>query len=121
MKKKIEQILQEVEAFSTDSLEKLEEFRISYLSKKGKIPALFGDFKTVAPEDRKEMGRILNELKTKAQDKLNTLKKEISLKNLDTTDSATDLTRPADFRDLGTRHPLSIVRKEILDIFSRIG
>lgn len=121
MKEKIEKILQEVETFSTESLEKLEEYRIAYLSKKGKIPALFGDFKTVAPEDRKEMGRVLNELKTKAQDKLNTLKKEISQKNLDTADADFDLTRPADFKDLGTRHPLSIVRKQILDIFSRIG
>jgi phenylalanyl-tRNA synthetase alpha chain len=121
MKEKIEQILQEVEKFSTDSLDKLEEYRIAYLSKKGKIPALFGEFKNVVPEERKEMGRVLNELKTKAQDKLNELKKEISQKSLETAEHDLDLTRPVDFRDVGTRHPLSIVRKQILDIFSRIG
>ncbi len=113
--------MQEVESFSTGSLEELEKYRIAYLSKKGKIPALFGDFKSVPPEDRKEMGRVLNDLKTKAQDKLNNLKEEISQKSLDATDRDQDLTRPAQFRDLGTRHPLSIVRKQILDIFSRIG
>lgn len=121
MKEKVEQILQEVEQFTTDSLDKLEEYRIAYLSKKGKIPALFGEFKNVPPEQRKEMGQVLNQLKNKAQDKLNTLKKEIAQKSLETSGPDQDLTRPVEFRDVGTRHPLSIVRKQILDIFSRIG
>ncbi|MCF8366180.1 MAG: phenylalanine--tRNA ligase subunit alpha [Bacteroidales bacterium] len=121
MKDKIEKILKEVEDFSTDSLEKLEEFRIEYLSKKGKIPALFGDFKTVAAEERKEVGSILNTLKNNAQHKLNELKQIITLTNHTTDNEDIDLTRPVDFRNPGTRHPLSIVRRQILDIFSRIG
>ena len=63
MKEKIEQILNEVKSFQADSKEALENFRITYLSKKGVIPGLFADFKTVAPEFRKEMGMRLNELK----------------------------------------------------------
>ncbi len=121
MKEKINEILQEVESFATDSLDKLEEYRIGYLSKKGKIPALFGDFKNVVPEDRKEMGQLLNELKNKAQSKLNLLKDEITTKKETSVDDDIDLTRPVEFRDVGTRHPLSIVRRQILDIFDRIG
>lgn len=121
MKEKIEKILKEVEAFATDSHEKLEEFRIEYLSKKGKIPSLFGDFKTVPPEERKEMGSILNHLKNAAQDKFNVLKQAIDLSGTASKKEDIDLTRPVDFRDTGTRHPLSIVRRQILDIFSRIG
>jgi len=121
MKEKINNILHEVENFSTESLEKLEEFRIEYLSKKGIIPSLFGDFKTVPAEQRKEMGSLLNELKNKAQDKLNDLKQKVSSASQQETNEDIDLSRPVDFREVGTRHPLSIVRRQILDIFSRIG
>ncbi len=121
MKEKINNILHEIENFSTESLEKLEEFRIEYLSKKGKIPALFSNFKTVPADQRKEMGSLLNELKNKAQDKLNDLKQKVSSTNQETSGEDIDLTRPVDFREVGTRHPLSIVRRQILDIFSRIG
>jgi phenylalanyl-tRNA synthetase alpha chain len=121
MKDKIDNIRKEIENFSTDSLEKLEEFRIQYLSKKGYIPALFGEFKTVPADQRKETGQLLNELKNKAQEKLNTLKESISQNRSKTASEDIDLTRPVDFRDAGTRHPLSLVRRQILDIFSRIG
>ena len=70
MKEKIEEILSQVRDFQADSKEALENFRITYLSKKGIIPALFADFKNVAPELRKEMGMKLNELKNVVQDKV---------------------------------------------------
>lgn len=121
MKEKIDEILKEVEVFTTDSLEKLEEFRINFLSKKGLIPALFGEFKNVAADERKEMGAALNELKNKAQEKLNALKEEITNNTTSGGDENFDLTRPVGFKDVGTRHPLSVVRRQILDIFNRIG
>lgn len=121
MKEKIDILLREVESFKTDSLEKLEEYRIQYISKKGKIPALFGQFKDVPGEQRKEIGSLLNELKNKAQEKLNSLKETILQGSSQDETGDIDLTRPVDFKELGTRHPLSIVRRQILDIFDRIG
>ena len=119
MKNKIADYLKEVEAFTADKPEELEAFRIKFLSKKGLIPALFADFKTVPQEERKEMGQLINRLKSAVQDKIIQLK--------DVIDSATegagsgfDLSLPA-ASPLGSRHPLSIVRNEIIEIFSRIG
>ncbi len=121
MKDKIRELLDSINAFKTDSAEELENFRIKYLSKKGLIPGLFGEFKNVVPQDRKEVGMALNELKKKAQDKLNLVQKELSQKSDSGDKQDLDLTRPVDFKDLGTRHPLSIVRRQILEIFARIG
>ena len=120
MKTKIEELLTEIAVFTTESKEELEQFRLKYLSKKGLIPSLFGEFKNVAPELRKEMGQALNNLKNTAQDKFNGLQQVIEDKGTD--DSAEeDLTLPVDFEELGSRHPLSIIRNKIIDIFSRIG
>lgn len=121
MKEKTEQLLQEIEAFTADSPEQLEVFRIKYLSRKGEIPLLFDAFKTVAPEERKTMGQALNVLKTQAQDKYNLIRAALSEKEMATTSAAIDLTRPVNFHETGARHPISIVRRQILDIFSRIG
>ncbi len=121
MKEKIDQLLQEIEAFNTENAEQLEQFRIHYLSRKGEIPLLFDAFKNVPPEDRKSIGQALNVLKTKAQDKYNQIKAGLSEKELNLAGAAIDLTRPVDLQDLGARHPLSIVRRQILDIFARIG
>ncbi len=120
MKDKIKQLLDEVSSFTTESKEELDQFRIKYLSKKGLIPSLFGDFKTVAPELRKEIGQELNALKNKAQDKLVLLTETIEKA---TTDSGgeLDLTLPVNFEELGARHPLSIVRNKIIEIFARLG
>lgn len=119
MKTKINQLLQEVDAFVIDSKESLEQFRLHFLSKKGVIPALFNDFKQVAPEDRKSMGMLLNELKNHAQEKLKTAQEA-----LDTPDSkhskGIDITLPAG-RFKGGRHPISIVRRDINSIFERLG
>jgi phenylalanyl-tRNA synthetase alpha chain len=119
MKEKISTLLSQVEAFNASSLEELEAFRIKYLSKKGLIPALFDDFRTVAPEIRKEMGQLLNALKNTAQERIVALRENMEVATQETK-SDNDLTLPS-MASLGTRHPLSIVRSEIIDIFARIG
>ncbi|MCD4665430.1 MAG: phenylalanine--tRNA ligase subunit alpha [Bacteroidales bacterium] len=120
MKEKVDKYLDEIIKLKSETHEQLEEFRIKYLSKKGIIPGLFAEMKNVAPENRKATGQLLNELKNKAQDKVIELK-EILESSKDTGKQYSDLTLPADFFNLGTRHPLSIVRNEIIEIFSRIG
>lgn len=121
MKEKIEKLLHEVESFAAESLDEIEQFRIKYLSRKGEIPVLFDQFKLVAAEERKAIGQAINNLKSRAQEKHNLLKAEISEKTLISTGVDLDLTRPAGFQPLGSRHPLSVVRRQILDIFARIG
>jgi phenylalanyl-tRNA synthetase alpha chain len=116
---KIKDLLKEVETISADSLEELEALRIKYLSKKGSISSLMNDFREVAAEQKREVGKYLNELKETAQNKINELKESFDNKNV--TDESYDLTRTAYPVTLGTRHPLSIVRKEICDIFNRLG
>ena len=119
MKTKIAQYLEEVNNFNADSIEALEAFRIKFLSKKGLIPALFADFKSVAPQERKEVGQLINGLKNAVQQKIVDLKESMESAS-ETTVSGLDLTLPVE-APLGTRHPLSVVRNEIIDIFSRIG
>ncbi len=116
----IKQYLSEIDSFSTHNAEELEQFRIRYLSKKGLIPALFEEFRNVPPEQRREVGQALNILKNSAQDKVNALKEQIESSVVETK-SDIDLTLPADFQPLGSRHPLSVVRNEIIRIFNRIG
>lgn len=120
MKDKIKQLLDEISVFTTESKEELDQFRIKYLSKKGLIPSLFGDFKNVEPELRKEIGQALNDLKNKAQDKLSSLT-EILENNTQESSADLDLSLPVNFEELGTRHPLSIVRNKIIEIFARLG
>jgi phenylalanyl-tRNA synthetase alpha chain len=118
MKERIEQILNEVKNFQAENKEALENFRITYLSKKGIIPALFADFKTVAPELRKEMGICLNELKNTVAAKV-----EEQLERFETqssSDAGFDMTMPAN-EMRGARHPLSIVRRDINEIFEHLG
>ncbi len=120
MKERIEELLNEIEAFTASSKEHVEEFRIKILSKKGKVTELFDDFKLVAPELRKDVGQKLNELKNKAQDKINHLKEKFEHTD-DVKDENIDLTLPAENIAVGSRHPLSLVRNQIVEIFSRIG
>jgi phenylalanyl-tRNA synthetase alpha chain len=119
MREKVEEILKEIEEFAADSKEKVEEYRIKWLGRKGKIAELFEEFKTVGPELKKEFGQKLNQLKTKAELKLQGLKEKFE--SVQEDEQAIDLTLPAGSLASGTRHPLSIVRKEIIDIFSHIG
>ena len=116
---KINQLLQEVEALKAANAEELEALRIKYLSKKGAINDLMADFRNVAAEQKKEVGMRLNELKNKAQEKIAALKEQFE--SQDTGCDDIDLTRSAYPIELGTRHPLSIVRNEIIDIFARMG
>ena len=116
---KIEQLLKEVEALHASNAEELEALRIKYLSKKGAINDLMADFRNVAADQKKEVGMRLNELKTKAQDKINALKELFESQDNDC--DGLDLTRSAYPVELGTRHPLTIVKNEIIDIFARLG
>ena len=99
---KIEQLLKEVEALHASNAEELEALRIKYLSKKGAINDLMADFRNVAAEQKKEVGMRLNELKTKAQDKINALKEQFE--SQDNSCDGLDLTRSAYPIELGTRH-----------------
>ncbi|ADV44981.1 phenylalanine--tRNA ligase subunit alpha [Bacteroides helcogenes] len=116
---KINQLLQEVEALKAANTEELEALRIKYLSKKGAINDLMADFRNVAAEQKKEVGMRLNELKNKAQEKITALKEQFE--NQDNKCDDIDLTRSAYPIELGTRHPLTIVKNEIIDIFARLG
>ena len=116
---KIEQLLKEVEALQAGNVDEVEALRIKYLSKKGVINALMADFRAVPAEQKKEVGMRLNELKTRTQEKIAALKE--SFDSLDPHAHDLDLTRTAYPLGLGTRHPLSIVRSEIIDIFARQG
>ena len=116
---KIEQLLKEVEALHASNAEELEALRIKYLSKKGAINDLMADFRNVAADQKKEVGMRLNELKTKAQDKINALKEQFE--SQDNSCDGLDLTRSAYPIELGTRHPITIVKNEVIDIFARLG
>jgi phenylalanyl-tRNA synthetase alpha chain len=119
MFQKITDLLKEISSYSVKSQEELESFRLKYLSKKGLISVLFEDFRNIAIEEKKEVGQKLNLLKQTAADKYNLLKSE--LLNTDEISEAEDLTRPSFIYSAGSRHPISIIRNEIIDIFTRIG
>jgi phenylalanyl-tRNA synthetase alpha chain len=120
MREKIESILEEIKSFHADNISQAEEFRLKLLSKKGKISVLFDEFRTVPHDLKKEMGQRLNELKIKAQEKLDELKEKLE-GSPEVTETNLDLTLPGEPFFQGTHHPLSIIRNEIIDIFSRIG
>ncbi|HEX2975032.1 MAG TPA: phenylalanine--tRNA ligase subunit alpha, partial [Bacteroidales bacterium] len=119
MKEKIKYILQELSSTLVKNSDELETFRLKYLSKKGIISEMFDAFRDVPSSEKKEVGKSLNALKQAAQDKYNGLK--LSLENSEDVKSISDLTKPSFPYNLGTRHPISIVRDEIISIFSRIG
>ena len=122
MLEKINNLLAEVEVFAAHSKEQVEEYRIKWLSKKGQITALFDDFKTVAPEVKREVGQKLNELKNKAQEKINELKDKFEQEVESSSVNELDLTLPSDPTiQVGSRHPLSLVKNQIIDVFARIS
>lgn len=116
---KIKTLLQEVEELKAANAEELETLRIKYLSKKGEISLLMNDFRTVAADQKREVGQFLNELKEAAQHKIDEIKASFADSHVATNE--VDLTRTAYPLTLGTRHPISIVKKEICDIFARLG
>ena len=115
----IKELLQQVENIKAANAEELEALRIKYLSKKGIISSLMNDFRNVPAEQKREVGMFINQLKEKTQNKINELKE--SFENAQASDNEIDLTRSAYPIELGTRHPLSLVKKEICDIFGRLG
>jgi phenylalanyl-tRNA synthetase alpha chain len=119
MKDRIQSLMQEVQNLTAASVDAVEQLRIKYLSKKGEVSLLFNDFRNVPADEKREVGQLLNELKNLATDRINQLKEELS--QLQGPGEQTDLTRTADPIALGTRHPLSLVKNEIIDIFARIG
>jgi phenylalanyl-tRNA synthetase alpha chain len=122
MLEKIHKLLEEVESFGAQTKDQVEEYRIKWLSKKGEVTALFDDFKDVPSDLKKEVGQKLNLLKTKAQEKINSLKEKFDSETTANEKEGVDHTTPA-FPSLqaGSRHPLSLVKNQIIDIFSRIG
>jgi len=115
----IKALKEEISEAIASSMEEVEELRIKYISKKGKVSQLFTEFKNIPPDQKKEVGQAINSLKNFALEKINQLRQ--SLESGSKKEAEIDLTRPGEPMKLGTRHPLSIVKNEILDIFSRIG
>lgn len=119
MLQKVKELLVEVYSYSPKNADDLEQFRIQYLGKKGKMNDLFAAFKEVPNEQKKDFGQALNQLKKAIQDKLEEGKKSFS--DDAEQSSGLDLSRPVSEGQLGSRHPLSLVRNEIVEIFKRIG
>ena len=119
MTERINALLSEVDSLAAADAKELEALRIKYLGKKGLLNDLMADFRNVPAEQKRETGQKINALKTALQDKLNALRQSLATKE-DSHDDL-DLTRTPYPIQLGTRHPLSIVKNEIIDIFSRLG
>jgi phenylalanyl-tRNA synthetase alpha chain len=116
---KIDQLLKEVSNLSAENAEEIEQLRLKYLSKKGEINAVMADFRNVAADQKRTVGIKINELKQTAIAKINELREQVETK--DSHEDSLDLTRTPYPIQLGTRHPLTIVRNEIVSIFSRMG
>jgi phenylalanyl-tRNA synthetase alpha chain len=120
MQSKINQYTTEIEAFEPKTAEELEQFRIQFLGTKGIIKDLFDEFKAVSPEEKRVLGKVLNQFKQLAEAKFNDYKDKFTLIDEKST-SAEDLTLTGEGFEIGGRHPLSLVRKEIVEIFKRLG
>lgn len=119
MKERIQSLLEQVGDMKAANAEELETLRIKYLSKKGEITELFNEFREVPKEEKKELGQALNQLRQQAEARINEMREQFDA--VRAQQDKLDLTRTSDPIELGTRHPLSLVREEIVDIFSRIG
>ena len=114
----VKELLLEVEKFIPKSAIELEEFRLSFLGKKGRVNELFDAFKDVPNENKKEFGQVINTLKQNTQTKINQYKDSFETEE---TEESIDLTKPVVLDNLGSRHPISLIRNQIVDIFNRIG
>ena len=117
---KIEELLAEISRLTANKIQEVEEIRVKLLGKKGDITKLFEEFRNVLPEQKREFGKKLNILKTKAAEKIEELRAKVE-ESLDNKESGIDFTRPGDKFELGTRHPISITREEIISIFNKFG
>ncbi|HEY0668815.1 MAG TPA: phenylalanine--tRNA ligase subunit alpha [Sphingobacteriaceae bacterium] len=121
MQNKIDQFTNEINSFAPSTAEDLEAFRIRFLGTKGIIKDLFEEFKTVSSEEKRVLGKILNEFKQFAESKYQSLKEQAAGAEVKSKSSELDLTLPGEGFSPGSRHPLSLVRKEIIEIFSKLG
>jgi len=119
MREKLTTLLAEVEQFTAQKPEQVEEFRIKILGSKGVLKDLFADFKNVPNEEKKEIGQLINQVKENAQAKIDEFK--AGFENVSTSTDSIDLTKTAYPNEIGSRHPISLVKNEIIEIFSRIG
>ncbi len=119
MQEEIEKIFKEAEEYTISNNEDIEKFRIKYLGKKGIIPALFRDFKNLPSSEKKNTGKLLNQLKNFIQQKIEKYSKDTY--DIKDYEYLPDLTLPADHIKHGSRHPISMIRNDIISIFSRIG
>ncbi|MDE7397125.1 MAG: phenylalanine--tRNA ligase subunit alpha [Muribaculum sp.] len=119
MLEKINALKAEIASLTAANVAEVEALRIKYLSKKGEVSLLFNDFRALSGDEKRALGAPLNELKNFATDKINSLREAVE--NVEVVDDSLDLTRTASPIQLGTRHPLSLVRNEIVNIFSRLG
>jgi len=119
MEDKIKKDIQEIQDFTSDSIAEIEEFRIKFLGKKGLLNSYFVEFKSLDSTEKKNAGRLLNELKNLAQDKVEALKASSSKSS--ENKKINDISRPGDPINIGSRHPISVVKNRIIDIFSNIG
>tara|TARA_B100000427_G_scaffold214706_1_gene179171 strand:- start:224 stop:1243 length:1020 start_codon:yes stop_codon:yes gene_type:complete len=120
MIKKIKSTINEVSSFKSSSKEEIELFRIKYLGKKGIINQYFQEFKNLDNKDKKEVGQLLNTLKNEANNKVESLIPKVSNPSFN-SGLINDLTRPGDSINIGSRHPISLVKNRIIDIFEKIG
>ena len=119
MEDKIKKDIQEIQDFKSDSIAEIEEFRIKFFGKKGLLNSYFIEFKSLDSTEKKNAGRLLNELKNLAQDKVEALKASSSKSS--ENKKINDISRPGDPINIGSRHPISVVKNRIIDIFSNIG
>lgn len=119
MKEKIDHLLSEIKAKIISNKQELEAFRIQYLGSKGTIKELFNDLKSVPNENKREVGQLLNNFRIQTEDLFNSWKEK--LEESSENKSTIDTSRPGNSEAIGSRHPLSLVRSEIIEIFARIG
>lgn len=120
MKIQIEELSKRVSEFASTELQEIEKFRIAMLGKKGEITLLFEEFKSLAAEEKKSLGSVINTLKNTALNKINELK-EVVEEAVVNGDESFDMTRPDADDNIGTRHPISLVKNEVQEIFKRLG
>lgn len=116
----VENLKEEIQNFLTEDKDKAETFRIKFIGSNGSVKSLMGEMKNVAPENKREMGKVLNELKLFAESKYEEIKATTDNRQ-PTTENTIDLTLPGDSLAIGSRHPISIVRNKIVSIFQRLG
>jgi phenylalanyl-tRNA synthetase alpha chain len=117
----ITQYTAEINSFETTNAEELEQFRIRFLGSKGIIKDIFDQFKAVSPEEKRTLGKVLNEFKQLAEGKYNALNEALAATQGSKQESALDLTLPGEGFEIGSRHPLALVRREIIEIFNKLG